>query len=199
MANKIKKVSINAFEKAVNSHYEPTRSIEWNGITVVVKYNLTLREMMSFVDKVVKNCFKESDGSFMPEIKNFAERSCIYEYYTNITLPSNIEKQYDLLYHQSLLDQIMSNIDLAQFNSMMRAIDDKVKHTAQANIDNITRQVNELMGSLENTQKEFGDIFSDIDKNSVLGVINAFGDGVIDEGKIAKAVLEYKQKNGDEK
>ena len=198
MADKIKKVSINAFEEAVNSQYEATQSFEWSGITIVVKRNLTLREMMSFVDSVVKNCFKEEDGAFIPEIKDFATRSCIYEYYTNITLPANIEKRYDLLYHQMLLDEIMPRIDSLQFNALIRAIEDKVAHLAQANIEAVTKQMNELYASLDNMQAQFGKMFEGIDEESISGIVNALGKGAIDEEKLAKAVLGLKNKNGDE-
>lgn len=198
MADKIKKVSINAFEEAVNSQYEATQSFDWNGITIVVKRNLTLREMMSFADSVVKNCFKKEDGTFIPEIKDFATRSCIYEYYTNITLPANIEKRYDLLYHQMLLDEIMPRIDSLQFNALIRAIEDKVAHLAQANIEVVTKQMNELYASLDNMQAQFGKMFEGIDEESISGIVNALGKGTIDEEKLAKAVLGLKNKNGDE-
>lgn len=198
MADKIKKVSINAFEEAVNSQYEATQSFDWNGITIVVKRNLTLREMMSFADLVVKNCFKKEDGTFIPEIKDFATRSCIYEYYTNITLPANIEKRYDLLYHQMLLDEIMPRIDSLQFNALIRAIEDKVAHLAQANIEVVTKQMNELYASLDNMQAQFGKMFEGIDEESISGIVNALGKGTIDEEKLAKAVLGLKNKNGDE-
>lgn len=195
MADKIKKVSINAFEEAVNSQYEATQSFEWNGITIVVKRNLTLREMMSFVDSVVKNCFKEEDGTFIPEIKDFATRSCIYEYYTNITLPANIEKRYDLLYHQMLLDEIMPRIDSLQFNALIRAIEDKVAHLAQANIEAVTKQMNELYASVDGLQGQLESVFSGISGEDIQNFMAAFGNGEINEEKIAKAVMSVQKES----
>lgn len=196
MANKIKKISINAFGKAVNSQYEPIHTIEWNGISIVVKHSLTLRDMLEFVNSVVKSCFGE-DGSYMPEVRDFATRNCIIKYYTNISLPSNVEQRYDLLFHSTILDEIIPNIDYSQFDKMMRAIKEKTAHLAQANIEAVTKQMNELCASFENMQKQFSDTFSGVDKDALTGVINALGDGVIDEEKIVQAVINAESKNGE--
>jgi len=194
MADKIKKVSINAFEEAVNSQYEATQSFEWNGITIVVKRNLTLREMMSFVDSVVKNCFKKEDGTFIPEIKDFATRSCIYEYYTNITLPANIEKRYDLLYHQMLLDEIMPRIDSLQFNALIRAIEDKVAHIAQSKIDAVMNEMKELYASIDKFGAQLKTMFSGVGDDEMKNIVAALGSGEINEDKLVKAVMSAQKK-----
>lgn len=193
MADKIKKVSINTIEKAIEASYISEKTIEWNGISILVKPNLTLKDMLSFVDAVVKNCFSE-DGTFMPETKNFAIRNYIVEYYTNISLPSNVEKRYDLLYHQDFLDAVIANIDSSQFDAIIDAIDEKVAHIAQSNIEAITKQMNDLCSSFDNITTRMEEVFSVADKDSLAGVIKAFGDGKIDEEKIAKAVLKYSNK-----
>lgn len=197
MADKIKKVSINTIEKAIETSYISEKTIEWNGVSILVKPNLTLKDMLSFVDAVVKNCFSE-DGTFMPETKNFAIRNYIVEYYTNISLPSNVEKRYDLLYHQDFLDAVIANIDSSQFDAIIDAIDEKVAHIAQSNIEAITKQMNDLCSSFDNITTRMEEVFSVADKDSLAGVIKAFGDGKIDEEKIAKAVLKYSNKTGDD-
>lgn len=200
MSNKIKKISVNAFEEAVNEQYEPIRTVEWNGISIVVKHTLTLHDMLAFVNSVVTNCFSDNDAAYMPEIKDFATRSCIIEYYTNISLPTNVEKRYDLLYHSSILDAIMPNVDQPQFNSMIRAIEEKTSHIAQANIEAVTKQMNELYASFDNMQKQLNEAFSGIDKEAISGIAEAFIGGKFDEEKIVNAVLnsKYHQENKSE-
>ena len=146
MADKIKKISINAFEEAVNSQYNPTEVVEWRGLKIVVKHALSLKENLTFVDSVVKSCFGKEDGAYMPEVKDFAVRSCIIEHYTNITLPSNLDKRYELLYGSDLLEAIMPNINQLQFNALMRAIESKTEYLAKSNIEASTRAINEQIG-----------------------------------------------------
>lgn len=196
MANKIKKLSITAFEQAVNEGYEEYAAIEWKGLNITIKHNLTLKDMLSFVDAVVKNCFNESNATYMPEIKDFATRSSIIEYYTNISLPSDVEKRYDLLYRSSVLDKIVRHINMQQFDAMIEAIEDKTAHIAQANIEAVTKQMNEIYASFENIQKQLETSFGSIDKNAIHGVINALSNGM-DESKIVQAVMAAKNQTGE--
>lgn len=193
MADKIKKISINAFENAVNSQYNPTEVIEWRELKIVVKRSLTLKDTLTFVDSVVKSCFSQEDGAYMPEIKDFAIRSCIVEHYTNITLPSNLDKRYDLLYSSDLLDAIMQNVDQLQFNAMMRAIESKTEYLAKSNIESSTRAINELYASLDSLREKFEATFANISGEELNKVITAIGANGLDEEKIVKAVLKAKK------
>lgn len=196
MADKTKRISINAFEQAVSENYEEFTTIEWRGLSVIIKHNLSLKDMLAFVDAVTKNCFSEENATYMPEIKDFATRSCIIEYYTNISLPSNVEKRYELLYRSSILNDIVQHIDKLQFDAMLEAIEYKTAHLAQANIEAITGQMNELYSLFGNLQKQFEDSFGNIDEGAVAGVINALSNGM-DEDKIVRAVLAAKNNKGE--
>lgn len=197
MANKIKKISINAFEKAVNAQYEPIQTIEWNGIEILVNHTLTLHDMLAFVDLVVKNCFSNTDGAYMPEIKDFAIRNAIIEYYTNISLPLNVEKKYDLLYHSPILEEILPIIDQSQFKSIIRSIDEKTAHLAQANIEAVTKQMNELYATFDNMQKQINESFGNIDNGALSKVVETLIGGTLDEEKIVNAVLKAKSEQED--
>lgn len=192
MANKIKKVSINKLEEAVNSQYKATTIVDWNGLNITINRILSLKSMMTFVDSVIKNCFGKEDGEYRPEVKDFAVRNCIIKHYTNISLPSNIEKRYDLLYRSDLLNTVMNNIDQSQFSAMVRAIEEKLSHLAQANIEAINRQMNELYTSFANLGKQL----SGVDAEALNGVMNALSNGKIDETKIVREVMNYKDKTG---
>lgn len=198
MANKIKKISINAFEKAVEADYESTVNVEWRGLAIVVNHSITLNDMLTFVDSVVKSCFEKETGTYMPEVKDFAIRSCIIEHYTNITLPTNVEKRYDLLYHSDLLDAIMPNIEQLQFNSLIRAIEDKTAHLAQANIEAMSKQMNELYASMDNMRKQLESTFTGVDGNELNRVIAALSSGKLDEEKIVNAIMSAKKKDTGE-
>lgn len=192
MANKIKKVSINKLEEAVNSQYKATTIVDWNGLNITINRILSLKSMMTFVDSVIKNCFGKKDGEYRPEVKDFAVRNCIIKHYTNISLPSNIEKRYNLLYRSDLLNTVMNNIDQSQFDEMVKAIEEKLSHLAQANIEAINRQMNELYTSFANLGKQL----SGVDAEALNGVMNALSNGKIDETKIVREVMNYKDKTG---
>ena len=195
---KMKKISVNAFEKAMKDTYTPTETFDWNGIEVTVKKNLSLKEMLEFVDIVVKSCFTKDTNAYMPEIKDFATKVCILEKYANFTMPRNVETQYTLIYHTDAVERVLGYVNPQQFNEICVAIAKKVENLAQANIEAVTKQMNELYASLDNMQTQFSKVFDGIDEESISEIVNAFGNGVIDEEKLAKAVLNQNNKNGDE-
>lgn len=196
MANKIKKISVGSFEKAVEADCETVVNVEWRGLSVVVKHCLTLKDMLTFATSVAESCFEKETGAYMPEIKDFAVRCCIIEHYTNVSLPENIEKRYDLIYHSDLLDVVMPNIEQDQFNALIEAVDAKIAHSAQAGIEAVSKQINELYASLENMNDRLGAIFDGIDDASLGNLVAALSSGRIDESKIVKAVMDEKKNGG---
>lgn len=193
MADKIKRISVNAFENAVESAYEPIVNVEWNGLTLVIKRHLNLAEMAKFVDVCVKACFNPDDASYSPEAKDLAIRSCIVALYTNVTLPKNIAKQYELIYHSMILDTISVNVDQIQLNAIIRAIDDKVEHLASANIEMVNKQMNDLYGALDGVQKQMSEMFNGVNADDIKNIVGALTDGGLDEEKLVKAYMANKQ------
>lgn len=193
MANKIKKISINALEKSVKEAVgEPIVTKEWRGINVNIKVRLGLKEMMKFVDGVVKTCFTEDDNQYTPEVLDFAIRSSVLDMYANFTLPSNIEKQYELVYGCDVYTTIMDTIDRSQFDAMLRAIDEKIAHIAASNIEAVTRQVNDVYASLNALEERLSAVFQGIDKDAITGLVGAMSDGKFDEERLVRAYLETK-------
>ena len=71
---KIQKISVNAMDE-IMKRFDTVETIEWNGLQVVIKKNLSLEEMMTFANSVVKSCFDQASGAYMPEVKDFAIRA----------------------------------------------------------------------------------------------------------------------------
>lgn len=189
-----KKISVNAFEKAISENFDKTTTQEWNGLEIEVKRNLSVVEMMAFVDNVSKACFSDKDATYTPEMKDFAVRVAIIELYTNITLAQNIHKKYDVIYGSNILDTVLGCIDQTQFNAMMRAVEDKTSHLANANVEMINRQMNELYASFDNLQKKLSDLFEGIGEDDIKNIAGALANGAIDEEKIVKTFMESKNK-----
>lgn len=184
---KIKKISVNAFEKAMKETYTPTETFDWNGIEVTVKKNLSLKEMLEFVDSVVKSCFTKDTNAYMPEIKDFATKVSILEKYANFTMPSNVETQYALIYHTDAVERVLGYVNTQQFNEICIAITKKVENLAQANIEAVNRQMNELYNAFDNLQTRLAGLFEGVDNADIRAVAGALANGTFDEEKLVKA------------
>lgn len=195
---KTNKIGAEIFANAVkNSSESNTITGNWNGIDVVIKRTLSLKDMLTFVDNVVKTCFSESDGIYMPEVKDFAIKKCILEMYANFELPSNVEESYSLIYESNIIDFVICNINNSQLREIVQSAEEKMEHLAQANIEMVNRQMNELYAAFDNLQKQIAGAFAGVDANDVNKLVGAISNGQIDEEKMVKAFLN--ERNSDNK
>lgn len=192
MMKKVKMISVNAFERAVDNIYQPTTVVEWSGLEIVIKRHLSLAEVAKFVDVCVKACFDSDTAVYTPEAKDAAIRSCIIAFYTNITLPENVEKQYELIYHSNILDSITPNIDQNQLSSVVGAIDDKTDYLTGVNTEIINRQMSNLQDAAANIQNQLSDMFNGISIDDIKNVMSSLSDKGLDEEKLIKAYMENK-------
>ena len=196
---KIKRVSVNAFERAMKDTYTSTESIDWNGIEVTVKKNLSLKEMMEFVDSVVKSCFTKDTNAYIPEIKDFAIKVCVLEKYANFTMPSNVETQYALVYNTDAVQCVLNYVNHKQYSEICDAISKKIENLAQANIEAVNRQMNELYNTFNNLQTQLSGLFDGVNNDDIRAVAGALANGTIDEEKLVKAYISQKEnKSGDQ-
>lgn len=196
MVTKVKRISINALEKVISENVgEPVVTREWNDLQIVIKHRLCLKEVMSFVDGIVKSCF-DDDGTYLPEILDFATRCSVLETYANLSLPRNVEDKYQLVYAFDGYDMILKEIDATQWNAMMVAINKKIEHLASANISAITSQFNDLYSSIGSLEERISEVFNGIDGDTMKNLVVAMADGKLDEDKLVQAYM--KAKNDDE-
>lgn len=195
VANKVKKISINALEKCIERRPE-TVDVEWNGLDITIKTRLSFEEMMAFVDGVVQGCFTTDDNSYVPEAKDFVIKCYIVETYSNIKLPQNVNKKYDILYTCDISNFILDNIDQEQFGEIVRGIDTKLKYLVASNINAITVKINELLSGFSNIEDRASQIFEHINQDNIDSIIKAIGNSRIDESKLMDAYLRYKSEGG---
>ncbi len=187
--SKTKKISINAFERAIKENYSPTVTVDWNGLSVVIKKNLSLSEVLVFVDGVTRSCFSSDDGSYRPELMDCAIRGMAIELYTNISMPSDVNKQHDLLYASDIWHVVLDNINQEQFNQMILAIDKKTNNVASERISVINKQIAELYSSMDYIQDQLKSIFDGIGADDIKNLIGAISNSGIDEEKLMKAYI----------
>lgn len=190
MAKKSTKISVMKLYETVKDMIGIEDEFEWNGLSVRVKRNLSLAEMLYFSDAVVKGCFSEDGLRYMPESRDFAVRMAVITFYTNITLPRSHEKTYDILYDTELVADVTELIDKKQFGVMMSAIDEKISLMTDINAAAIRQQIDEIHNAMTNMQSTVESYASGIDMNDVKSLLSAFAGGSFDEQKLLDAVIK---------
>lgn len=198
----MKKVDIEELLKE-NNAYENLVPREWTGkieiwpgveTDITVKHRLGLGEAMSFVTEISKFCFL-SDGTYHPELKDIALQKMIVELYSNVQLPSDASKCYEILESSNLVNLVLSQIDHRQFDVLMEAVDEKINELVEANTETVKRQMNELYETFNALQEKLAGIFSGVDEGDLAKLANALSSDKFDPEKIAKAVVSDKIKS----
>lgn len=196
MAKKESRISINKLESVMK---ENTVVVPMHGnedVNITIRRTLPLKDMMQFVENVVSSCVDAQNASYAPEIKEFAIRSEILTTYANFNLPSNVEKQYDLLYCTDVLCQVMEHINRKQIHEIEVAIDARIDHEVKMIEAVLAAKTNEMMLRIEAMVEQFETTFGSINSDDFNGVVKKLSEmGTMTEESIAKAVLDVQRSN----
>ena len=194
MENKMK-ISGNELTDVINkcgelNHAQPFGcDIEWLGYTIHVKRFLDFMEMMGFVNGVTAGCFAKSDNSYMPEARDFFFRCHIVEYYTNIELPDNLEEKNQLVYGTNIIETVLRNVDMGQFQAIIDAIDKKVTNIVDINVKQINDEAEFIYSQIKELYEKLTEVFSGIDKETMTSIAHAVIGTTFDEKKLIDAVI----------
>lgn len=196
MATKEKRVSVNTLEKLAKENFEDQETVQWLGVDIVIKHTIPLRDALQFTKDIVDVTFMD-DGTFVPEISDFAVKSGMVEYYSNLTLPENLEKKYELIYKTSVSDVIYEHINQRQLDEIVNAANRKIKYLCDSDVIAMRARLNQMLAMFEDASNKMQDVFSGVSKDDMQKLVGAMGSGVLDEDKIVSAYLEHSKAGGE--
>jgi len=193
MAKKEKRISINALEKVMKEQFAEATTVEWCGIEVTIKHTLPLQEMLLFVKEVVDSCFMD-DGTYVPEVMDFAIKSGILTHYANFTLPDNLEKQYWLIYNSGAAEMVCESINKVQLQEMVNGINRKIEHMCDTDITEMRAKIEALSEAFANLGEQFIETLGDISGDDIQKLTTALSAGGVREDKIVAAYIDQMKK-----
>lgn len=205
MSKKIKEVSINKTDKLVS--IPSTFPLDINTgdeiITIEVKPRLTLINNASFVKSIALGIINEDDCEVRYGFKEFTIRINTLEFYTNLRIPEDLDKQYDLAFNTDILDRILTeeSFKLDEYNNLLRLADKQIefeiqkmlsefKAGTQAYIDKITAEAEQIISMFQS----FGKVFENITPEQVAEILPnlaKFGN----EKDLVKAFIDIKKED----
>ena len=193
---KIKRISVNEMDEIL-SRYTNTEIVQWNGLEVQIMKSLSLEDMLAFADSVIKSCFDQDTGAYLPEVKDFIIRCNVIERYSNFSMPSKLERKYDMAVRSGAYEMILNHIDIAQFTELMRAIEAKLQNAADANVQMVFMKFNDVVSSFEVLQQKVDALFSGVDAADIGKLIGAISESGISEEKVVQAYIAENTKKDE--
>lgn len=189
----MKRISVNQLESAMTKENTTTEILYGtDNVEIQIKKYLPLTEMLEFVQEVVSSCIDGETGEYTPEAYDFSIRVGVLTHYANFTMPTNLEKQYWLIYTTQAFSQVMECIDECQFNDIIRAIDRKIKFMLDVLSSSAVSKINEVVAKFGEIAQESENIFNGINPDELNKVLHGIsGLKNIDSESIAKLVLEH--------
>lgn len=179
------KVSVAAIEKAMKENFAgEQKTFNWCGLEIEYKEIISMEHMVTFVDEVVDSCF-DKDGDYIPAFKDFLIRTFTIQLYSNVRLPQDITKQYDILFGGDLYAALVEHINQPQYQSIMNAINEKLSYRCNADVIATRETLNQLIAQFKN----FGEQLDQVDVNDIRNIAGALNGLEIDEAKLVDAVL----------
>lgn len=188
---KIKKVSADAFEKAVKNNHPNIFTANWNGLEVLVSYTVGMQDVFNIVEEVVTNSFSET-GEYIPEATDAVLANAIISRYTNITMPENIEVAYQLVMQSGLLDFVLSKVNTVQYEQIVSAIENKIDYICDSNVSEMSRITAELATAVSGIKSKFDDFLGAVDQNDFESAIQLMSSGKLPDAVAAEMLVEEK-------
>lgn len=198
MAKKNTRISINKLESVLKDNMVtvPMRGCE--EVEITIRHTLPMRDMMQFVEDVVSACVDAEENRYTPEIREFMIAAEILTNYANFTLPSNAEKQYELVYGTDALEQVVEHINPMQMVEIRTAIAERIAHELRKMEAVVAEKVNELLARVETMTEQMESLYSGIDGEEIQSFIRNFAKvEAVDEKSLAMAVLDAQGKRGE--
>lgn len=202
--SKTPKVSINAFEKALCK--DTTIEMVLDGtedVKFTIQTVLPFSEAIGFIEDVYNTCIDEKTGEYIVEAYDPAVRIATLTHYANFTIPSDIKKQYDLAYNTHAYDQIMSVINLRQYDDIISTINKKIEFQLNLMASTAYSRMNQIIDLMQQTMDTAENLFADIDPElkqkfaDAISKMPAVNGAAVDE-LIAKAAQAGGESDTDE-
>ena len=186
---KIKKIPINEFDRAAGAQ-ERESTVEWNGLEIRVRRRISYEEYAAASVAVTNACFN-TEGEYVPEAKEVSLRLIVLALYTNLSIPLNIDKRYEMACFSGVYDAVLSAVDGRQVAQIDNAVNERIHIRTQAAVDAVIRQANAVAEAVQNMgdkfEAQFAAILEGVTPEDMNRVIRGIADGEVDEEKVVEA------------
>lgn len=188
---KMKNVSISQVEKVMKDMRVGDVTFDWRGVEITVKTQISFTDLMALVQSVSRSCFAADNGEYIPQVKELALRAGVVESYSNVRLPDNLDRKYEILMATDLYESVLEHINPKQAEQLLASVDEKVSAMADANIAQMQHRIDEQVKAMNDLFTQMQEIFSGVSADDLQTLTKALAQhGALDEEKMMNAYLD---------
>ena len=173
-----------------NVKLQPIIDDEWYGNKIKIRPFITMSEMFDIVDTVTKVCISADNMGYAPEIKNFMLFTMIIKYYTNITLPEDVNEIYNIFVGTNLNEFVISKINANQYADISKSIDLKIKYNIGIINNKLMAQIQDIVNKMNNITTDMENAISDIDEDEMKRFLKNMEQKDITTSDIVKEIIK---------
>lgn len=211
MSKKIKqdKISVNTIEKYYKANRRSVVYVTFgegdDQFSVSVKPIIDISTFAAAVEAAVSPCF-DDDGHYVAWIKPHAFRHAVLAAYTNLTLPSSLEKEYMILSGSTIYDKVEASIDEAQLFELEEAVNDQIEYKLDEIADSRKQELDQAIVMLKLVTHKYDELINLC--NNVIGgdikdlaerLKSSAGNVTSEVQAIREKVLSFSPESGGEK
>lgn len=172
LMNVEKKVSLSEYVESFEKQNTVNITIESvNNVEIQIKRVLSWYESLAFIEGVVDSCIDYENGDYLPEAYDLAIKSALLEFYTNVDVPEDATSQYELVYFTDIVERVLSEINAAQFNDNIRAVDKKIAFYTNLICSSVSAKVDTVVQKVDEFAESASKLFSGVDPDKMASVV----------------------------
>lgn len=165
-----------------------------DGVIVKVKRTIPLDDAIHLAEYIAGSVVDGDSGEYTPEIFEFAKRTGVIMYYTNIKLPENVDDQYMFVFDTDVYYYVGDVINDIQLESIVEAAQEKIDFILDVISSTAIMKVSELVDAVGNMIHDAGETFSGLSEEDIKKFVQNVGSlDKPDEAVLAKEVMNIQE------
>lgn len=166
------KISHKAISKVLKDDFNNNVThIQWHGLDIEIKKELDFDDAVAFSNHICDLCFLES-GEYVPEMFDFALRSCVIEYHTNVELSNDLDKRYEIVYRTDLYDEVSDKVESVQYYDLIDCAHDRVSRRLEIDEEDIKSRLTVIADKFDTLADEIASVYKDVDSDTLKTIAN---------------------------
>jgi hypothetical protein len=155
-----------------------------NQIEIAVRKKLSLTRRADMVNSIVNMVwYQDEDGNdvLAPYLRKFAYEFNILNYFTNIALPDDMEKVWDLIDNTDIAGAVMDFVGHGYIENIIREANEAIEYRKSENLKR--SKIDTILTSLGGIVKSVGQETENLDAGGIIGLVERFAPELKDKFK----------------